>query len=311
MADTTTGTSVAIATPDLEIIEGHITTTSNQIAAHFNKRHDTVLRAIRKLECSAEYRLRNFAESSYRNEQGKEQPCYRLTRDGFVFLAMGFTGKDAAQWKEAYITAFNKMEAELLARTTRPANPAIDYDRISPAQAQDLKDLVHAIAESKVQGFAETWARLHRKFRVNSYLELPATKFDEARDYLLGKLPEAQHKPVSDSERIALAHSVAAEVAAQASRTVFQALLASGTSDWQHERWMFSMGYDRQNSKVLPWAAAIDRDALVASLPRLAQMISEPNGILPSDAELANLASACTQRLAQRAASRARSASIA
>ena len=109
MADTTTGTSVAIATPDLEIIEGHITTTSNQIAAHFNKRLDTVLRAIRKLECSAEYRLRNFAESSYRNEQGKEQPCYRLTRDGFVFLAMGFTGKDAAQWKEAYITAFNKM----------------------------------------------------------------------------------------------------------------------------------------------------------------------------------------------------------
>ena len=193
----------------------------------------------------------------------------------------------------------------------RPHNPAIDYDRISPAQAQDLKELVHAVVDAKVQGFGETWARLHKKFRVNSYLELPATRFDEARDYLLGKLPEAQHKPVSDSERIALAHSVAAEVAAQASRTVFQALLASGTSDWQHERWMFSMGYDRQNSKVLPWAAAIDRDALVASLPRLAQMISEPNGILPSDAELANLASACTQRLAQRAASRARSASIA
>lgn len=72
----------------------------------------------------------------------------------------------------------------------RPYNPAIDYDRISPAQAQDLKELVHSIAEAKVQGFAETWARLHRKFRVNSYLELPATRFEEARDYLLGKLPE-------------------------------------------------------------------------------------------------------------------------
>ena len=104
---------------------------------------------------------------------------------------------------------------------------------------------------------------------------------------------------------------MAAEVAAQASRTVFQALLATGASDWQHERWMFSMGYDRDSRKVLPWAAAIDSDALVASLPRLAQMISEPNGILPSDTELANLASACTQRLAQRAASRARAVSIA
>lgn len=70
----------------------------------------------------------------------------------------------------------------------RPHNPAIDYDRISPAQAQDLKELVHHIAEAKVQGFGETWARLHRKFRVNSYLELPATRFEEARDYLLGKL---------------------------------------------------------------------------------------------------------------------------
>lgn len=71
----------------------------------------------------------------------------------------------------------------------RPHNPAIDYDRISPEQAQDLKELVHSIVDAKVQGFGETWARLHKKFRVNSYLELPATKFESARDYLLGKLP--------------------------------------------------------------------------------------------------------------------------
>ncbi len=190
-------TTIAIITaaPDLEIVNGQITTTSNQVAAHFGKRHDMVLRAVRNLECSDEFRLRNFAESSYINEQGKEQPCYRLTRDGFVFLAMGFTGKEAAQWKEAYITAFNKMEQELLACTTRPSNPAIDYDRISPAQAQDLKELVHSIVDAGIQGFAETWARLHKKFRVNSYLELPATRFEEARDYLLGKLPEEAPQP--------------------------------------------------------------------------------------------------------------------
>lgn len=72
----------------------------------------------------------------------------------------------------------------------RPHNQALDYDRISPAQAQDLKELVHAVVDAKVQGFGETWARLHKRFRVNSYLELPATRFAEARDYLLGKLPE-------------------------------------------------------------------------------------------------------------------------
>jgi Rha family phage regulatory protein len=182
------------ATPDLKIIDGQITTTSLQIAAHFNKVHRDVVRAIENIECSAEFRLRNFAQSSFEAEMpngGKRKhKSYRLTRDGFVFLAMGFTGKDAAQWKEAYIAAFNKMEAELLAKTTRPHNPALDYDRISPAQAQDLKELVHAVVDAKAQGFGETWARLHKRFRVNSYLELPSTRFEEARDYLLGKLPK-------------------------------------------------------------------------------------------------------------------------
>ena len=194
------------ATPDLQIIEGQITTTSNQVAEHFGKVHRDVVRAIENLECSRDFRLRNFAQSSFEAEMpngGKRKhKAYRLTRDGFVFLAMGFTGKEAAQWKEAYITAFNKMEQELLARTTRPTNPAIDYDRINPAQAQDLKELVHLIVDAKVQGFAETWARLHRKFRVNSYLELPAARYQEARDYLLGKLVDDTARGATVNETV-------------------------------------------------------------------------------------------------------------
>ena len=69
------------------------------------------------------------------------------------------------------------------------AQARLDYERISPAQAQDLKELVHAIVDAKIQGYGETWARLQRKFRVNSYLELPAARFDEARGYLQAKLP--------------------------------------------------------------------------------------------------------------------------
>lgn len=45
-----------------------------------------------------------------------------MTRDGFTFLAMGFTGPRAAVFKEAYIQAFNKMEAELKNRN----NPYAD-----------------------------------------------------------------------------------------------------------------------------------------------------------------------------------------
>lgn len=70
-----------------------------------------------------------------------------------------------------------------------PIQPRLDYDRISPSQAQDLKELVQSIVEAGIQSHGETWARLHRKFRVNSYLQLPATQHPEARQYLLGKLP--------------------------------------------------------------------------------------------------------------------------
>lgn len=84
---------------------------SRAVAEKFGKRHDDVLKSIRNLDCSDEFRLRNFADSSYKNEQNKKQPEVLMTRDGFTFLAMGFTGKKAAQWKEQYIAAFNQMES--------------------------------------------------------------------------------------------------------------------------------------------------------------------------------------------------------
>lgn len=81
------------------------------VAEMFEKEHRRVMQDIRELDCSEEFRQHNFVQSSYKNEQGKKQPCYDMTRDGFVFLAMGYRGKKAAQFKEAYINRFNKMES--------------------------------------------------------------------------------------------------------------------------------------------------------------------------------------------------------
>ena len=78
-----------------------------------------------------------------------------------------------------------------LAAATPQAEPTqtrLDYDRISPAQAQDLKEIVAAIVQAGIQGYGETWSRLQKKFRVNSYLELPAHHYGDARAYLLAKL---------------------------------------------------------------------------------------------------------------------------
>ena len=83
------------------------------VAKFFEKEHKDVLRAIRNLDCSEEFNQRNFAPAKYRDAKGENRPCYHMTRDGFVFLAMGFTGKKAAHFKEFYINRFNEMEAQI------------------------------------------------------------------------------------------------------------------------------------------------------------------------------------------------------
>lgn len=97
----------------LSVREGKVVVSSRDVAEKFGKRHDNVLRDIENLECSPEFGRLNFEESSYINKQNKLQPEVLMTRDGFTFLAMGFTGAKAAQFKEAYIAEFNRMEAEL------------------------------------------------------------------------------------------------------------------------------------------------------------------------------------------------------
>lgn len=113
----------ALATPLVQLIDGCVTTTSIQVAERFGRSHKNVLRAIRDLECSPHFHERNFAPIKTEVHIGRGNirldPAFRLTRDGFNFLCMGFTGAKAAEWKEAFIGAFNALEAEQLAAAER------------------------------------------------------------------------------------------------------------------------------------------------------------------------------------------------
>ncbi|WP_258129134.1 Rha family phage regulatory protein [Escherichia coli] len=102
-----------LSQPEITIINGRVVTTSLAVSNYFTKRHERVLDRIRNLECSAEFTEHNFVLSEYTDASGRKLPCYQITRDGFAFLAMGFTGKRAARFKEAYINAFNQMEKNL------------------------------------------------------------------------------------------------------------------------------------------------------------------------------------------------------
>lgn len=87
--------------------------TSLDVADTFGKEHKHVLRDIRELGCSDEFRRSNFGQSSYINDQNKTQPMFLMTRDGFTMLVMGYTGELAMKFKEAYIRQFNAMEDTL------------------------------------------------------------------------------------------------------------------------------------------------------------------------------------------------------
>jgi Rha family phage regulatory protein len=145
MADITLGSSASAvsARPELCIHNGIVTTTSFEVAQVFGKRHDNVLRAIRVLlreGASADYLL-NFEEMVVTRENPSggapiSAPAYRMTREGFMLLAMGFTGKEALRWKLAFISAFNRMEAELQKPAYDPARIQLAHSLAAQAAAQ-------------------------------------------------------------------------------------------------------------------------------------------------------------------------------
>ncbi|MCV6590112.1 MAG: Rha family transcriptional regulator [Marinobacterium sp.] len=104
-------------------------TTSLKVAEVFGKRHRDVLRKIDGLDCSDKYRMRNFAHTvrERKNPSGGApiaSPLCKMTKNGFVFLIMGFTGKKAAKFKEDYIAAFDLMAEQLLLKQQSPTTPS-------------------------------------------------------------------------------------------------------------------------------------------------------------------------------------------
>jgi Rha family phage regulatory protein len=95
-----------------------VRTDSLKVAEKFGREHRTILRAVDNLECSEDFRLHNYVQTSRPDSQGKGQRLVEMTFDGFVFLVMGFTGSEAAKVKEWYIGQFNAMRKQLQERAT-------------------------------------------------------------------------------------------------------------------------------------------------------------------------------------------------
>ena len=107
---------------------------SLQVAEDFGKNHKDVLRAIENLAAQNCATKNLFIESTYEN-RGKNYKCYDITRDGFSLLVMGFTGKEALDWKLRYIEAFNRMEQHI----------KLQYDTIQQLESQARADRAAAM----------------------------------------------------------------------------------------------------------------------------------------------------------------------
>lgn len=120
------------AAPEIRLVDGHPVATSRTVAEFFGRKHRNIVRKIESLDCSEDYRLLNFEQTVYDRPNpsgGAPIPTkeYLISKDGFVFLAMGLTGKKAAAFKEAYINAFNQMEQQL-------TSPPVLFEALIPPQ---------------------------------------------------------------------------------------------------------------------------------------------------------------------------------
>lgn len=126
-----------------------VVVSSRQVAEHFGKQHKDVLESIRNILAAENSATRFFTESSYLN-RGKQYVCYLMNRDGFSILVMGFTGKEALEWKIKYINAFNEMEKQLANKNTLALPDFNNPAEAARAWANEYEAKQKALAENAI-----------------------------------------------------------------------------------------------------------------------------------------------------------------
>ncbi|MGZ0043440.1 Rha family transcriptional regulator [Paenibacillus ottowii] len=189
------------------IENGNTVTDSLMVAEVFKKNHKDVMRDIRRLECSAEFRQRNFALSSYTSEQNKELDKYIITEKGFSFLVMGYTGKEAAQFKEMYIEEFDRMKETL----NKPPVPilterqAIIQSLKLTAEVAEEVEVVKATTAEHGTKLVEIEQKLDKQITLNSGQQRTLQKAISRKVYAIepdkdarGELFQQLHREIKD-----------------------------------------------------------------------------------------------------------------
>lgn len=187
--------------------KGQPFTTSLDIAEKFEKRHEYVVKKIERIGELDGFTAQTFLLSEYVDSTGRVAKMYNITRDGFAFLAMGFTGRKADEWKVKYIRAFNKLiEVIQNSKTANQENlndPNWKPQRIeSKVVRLDLTDALKKLAiYAKAQGSESpnmcytNYSRLvNRLFEFNDYVKAQKNKRDYMSIKQLAELSNIENK---------------------------------------------------------------------------------------------------------------------
>ncbi|MBA4509170.1 Rha family transcriptional regulator [Clostridium sporogenes] len=136
----------------LKVENGQPVVSSRKVANDFEKRHSHVVEAIdNKIESltteNSEVKISKLFIPTTFNHNGNDYKEYLLTRDGFTFIVMGFTGAKADSWKFKYIEAFNKME-QYIKEKQKPKC----IEDVLIQSLQEMKDVKYQLETVKKEG---------------------------------------------------------------------------------------------------------------------------------------------------------------
>ena len=138
---------------DITTYNGSLVVSSRRVADNFGKQHKHVLEAIENIKAENSALMDMFYETSYKAGTGKSYKEYLMNRDGFSLLVMGFTGKEAMEWKIKYIEAFNAMEKKLskpqLTLTEQMAQGLLAAQQLLAEKSKQVEHLTTTIEEQK------------------------------------------------------------------------------------------------------------------------------------------------------------------
>lgn len=151
------------------IVKGHPVTSSREVASHFEKRHNDVLRSIRDLLTAKPALHANFIEAEDQVEIGKgatrTTPIILMDRKGFSLLAMGFTGAKALEFKCAFYDQFERMEEALRA-------PSAQSALITTTEQYEIRKAIKSRAKNSSVHYQTVYNALYDYFKIASYKDL-------------------------------------------------------------------------------------------------------------------------------------------